>query len=105
MNTFTYGCTFSNSEFDGFKKNSMLRLFSLLLSQINPTFSFKDCHFRLERCKESTARIVLFREFDIMNSFTLEASFFGADSHGINCEDPILKKSNEIEKAKQEREL
>jgi len=29
----------------------------------------------MEKFKESTARIVLFREFGIINSFTLENSF------------------------------
>lgn len=42
-------------------------------------YNFKDCRFRIEKCKESTARVVIFREFNIMNSFTLEASFFGKE--------------------------
>jgi hypothetical protein len=42
-------------------------------------FKFKDCRFRIERCKESTARVVIFKEFNIMNAFTLEASFFGPE--------------------------
>jgi len=48
----------------------------------NPTFAFKDCRFRIEKCKESTARVVVFREFNIMNSFTLEATFYGAEREG-----------------------
>ncbi len=51
----------------------------------------------MEKCKESTARIVVFREFEIMNSFTLEATFLGPDSYGLNCEDPMLKRSNQIQ--------
>lgn len=42
-------------------------------------FGFKDCRFRIEKCKESTARVVIFKEFNIMNAFTLEASFFGSE--------------------------
>ena len=78
----------------------VLRLFPLLLSQASPSFSFKDCHFRLEKCKEATARIVVFKEFEIMNSFTLEATFYGADSFGLSTDDPIRKRSLEIEKLK-----
>jgi cytosolic carboxypeptidase protein 2/3 len=42
-------------------------------------FKFADCRFRIEKCKESTARVVIFREFNIMNAFTLESSFFGKE--------------------------
>ena len=43
----------------------------------NPLYKFKECRFRIEKSKESTARVVVFRDFNIMNSFTLECSFFG----------------------------
>jgi hypothetical protein len=42
-------------------------------------FKFPDCRFRIEKVKESTARVVVFREFNIMNAFTLETSFFGKE--------------------------
>ena len=47
-------------------------------------YKFSDCRFRIEKCKESTARVVIFREFNIMNAFTLESSFFGKEP------DPII---------------
>lgn len=50
-------------------------------------YRFKDCRFRIEKCKESTARVVIFREFNIMNAFTLEASFFGKEPDIIPVED------------------
>lgn len=40
-------------------------------------FSFKDCRFRVTPDKSSTARVVAWSEFNIMNSFTMETSFFG----------------------------
>lgn len=52
----------------------------------NAMLNFKDCRFKIEKCKESTARVVVFREFNIMNSFTLEASFFGYESNIDNNE-------------------
>jgi hypothetical protein len=33
----------------------------------------------LEKDKETTARIVLFKELGIVNSYTLEATFFGSE--------------------------
>ena len=33
----------------------------------------------LEKDKDTTARIVLFKEFGIQNSYTLEATFFGSE--------------------------
>ena len=41
--------------------------------------SYKDCKFALEKEKESTARIVVFKEINIINSYTLEASFYKSD--------------------------
>jgi len=40
-------------------------------------FRFYSCKFRIQRSKEKTARVVLWREFNIMNCFTLESSFQG----------------------------
>ena len=40
-------------------------------------FRFFSSKFRIEKSKEKTARVVLWREFNIMNCFTLEASFLG----------------------------
>ena len=40
-------------------------------------FNFEDCCFLVQKCKETTARIVMWREFNLINSFTLEASFLG----------------------------
>jgi len=33
----------------------------------------------VEKDKEATARIVLFKEFGIQNSYTLEATFYGSE--------------------------
>ncbi len=40
-------------------------------------FSFDDCSFEVQKSRESTARVVMWREFNLINSFTLEASFCG----------------------------
>jgi len=40
-------------------------------------FRFYSCKFRIEKSKLKAARVVLWKEFNIMNCFTLEASFHG----------------------------
>jgi hypothetical protein len=47
-------------------------------------FSFSGSSFKMKKDKESTARVVLRRQFDVTHSFTLEASFFGCD-FGPHC--------------------
>jgi hypothetical protein len=54
------------------------------VTQICPIFSLKDCKFALEREKETTARIVLFKELGILNSYTLETTFYKSDLIGPN---------------------
>jgi hypothetical protein len=47
-----------------------------MLSQKNKFFQFNDSKFANEKEKESTARLVMFNEFNILNSYTLEATFY-----------------------------
>ena len=42
-------------------------------------FNFADCAFAVQKAKESTARVVMWKEMNITNTFTLEASFCGPD--------------------------
>lgn len=79
-NSFVYGCNFKGTDFENWWKNALISVYPLLLAKINPIFAFKDCWFNVEKCKESTARVVCFWELGILNSFTLETSFYGPDS-------------------------
>jgi len=54
-----------------------VRVFAKLLSSFTEMFRFKACKFRQDQDKMTAARLVISREFDIMNSFTIEASFYG----------------------------
>lgn len=80
-NVFMYACNYKSNTFsvDDNKTNIFIRLIPYLLSRKNPLFSYESCHFRMEKFKETTARIVNFKEFNILASYTLEASFFGSD--------------------------
>ena len=55
------------------------RVFPYILSKICDYFSFESSRFSVHRSKESTARISMWRELNIPNVFTMEASFCGAD--------------------------
>jgi hypothetical protein len=79
-NVFMYGCVSPNNELDSYKSNAMIKVIPQLLSQRNKIFSFKDCNFGMEKEKEATARIVIFRELNLLNSYTLEASFYGSEA-------------------------
>ncbi len=47
-------------------------------------FSFEDCCFAIQKSKETCGRIVMWREFNLINSFTLEMSFMGP-SKGVSA--------------------
>lgn len=74
-NIFIYGCSSKNNP------QSLIdsRVFPRLLWKTSHNFSFQDCSFSVRKSKESTARVVVYREFNILNSFTIEASFCGSD--------------------------
>ena len=75
-NVFMYGCTSSPTDPNCIAKNAAVRVIPLMMAHMNPNFSYKFSRFIMEKYKESTARIVLFKEFNITNSYTCEASFF-----------------------------
>jgi murein tripeptide amidase MpaA len=76
-NIFMYGCTYGNDSYYQVKKNASIRVIPLLMSQQDPYFSYFLSRFRIEKGRDSTARVVMFSEFHVSNSFTCESSFFG----------------------------
>ena len=55
-----------------------------------PAFSFSSCKFRVERSREATARVAVWRDFKIKRSYTMESSYCGCDQ-GIYS---VSKKKN-----------
>ena len=70
-NLFMYGC--SNQRADRLKE----RIFPLLYHKNTEFFNFDYCNFAIQKQKESTGRVVMWKEFQLINSFTLESSFLG----------------------------
>ena len=76
-NVFCYGCAHdSRSETKAANRYAEM-IFPRLLWRNSSVFSFSDCSFKVQRAKESTARVVVRRELGIVNSFTLEATLAG----------------------------
>jgi hypothetical protein len=70
-NVFMYGNTDSSCP-------EATRVFPYLMSKVaKPHFSYDYSRFKVQRSKESTARIAMWRELRVPNIFTMEASFCG----------------------------
>ena len=55
-------------------------MFPYMLSKVNPFFSFEDSRFGVQKTKEQTARIALFKELEnVPCIYTMESSFAGMD--------------------------
>ncbi|XP_008109930.2 cytosolic carboxypeptidase 2 isoform X1 [Anolis carolinensis] len=73
-NVFMYGCNNKHT------KELLLheQIFPLMLSKNIPDkFSFNSCKFRVQKCKEGTGRVVMWR-MGILNSYTMESTFSGS---------------------------
>ena len=66
-----YGC--SNTKTDRLKE----RIFPLLFSKNYENFRFESCNFAVTKARDPTARVVMWKEFNLINSFTLETTFCG----------------------------
>ncbi len=55
-----------------------------LFHENSDMFGFEDSCFAVQKSKETTGRVVMWREFNLINSFTLEASFMGP-TKGVNA--------------------
>jgi hypothetical protein len=95
-NVFMYGCSYKSSDSNFLRKNAQIRVIPLIFSQKNECFSYKESEFHLEKEKETTARVVLFKEYGIKYAYTCEATFYGAsgteqqESKHMNIRDYML---------------
>ena len=74
-NIFMYGC----DALDDPKTRLRSRVFPRMLCKNAPDmFSYNSSRFVVQKSKESTGRVVMWREAGIQNSYTLEATFAGS---------------------------
>ena len=86
-NVFFYGCCPGSSE----STYARAKSFPYLMSKLYSTFSYGDSCFSVQKDKEGTARVALFKEIKIPEIFTLEASFCGPTG-GANFTDGEYEK-------------
>ncbi|TRY99459.1 hypothetical protein DNTS_022999 [Danionella cerebrum] len=77
-----------------------------LLSQTAPAFSLSSCSFVVERSKEATARVVVWREIGVQRSYTMESTLCGCDqgkyklhnhsSHLLDVENDLIRNVSNI---------
>ncbi|CAF0774359.1 unnamed protein product [Rotaria sordida] len=85
-NVFAYGCDGCDGPQPDMKKFLNARILPYIMAKTAPEmFAFDYCKFHIHRCKESTGRVVMWKEMLIKNSFTLEASFAGSSIVEKSC--------------------
>ncbi|XP_051950822.1 cytosolic carboxypeptidase 1 isoform X2 [Xyrauchen texanus] len=86
-NVFMYGCSVKetvwqtnvNTSNCDLHEDLGYRTLPKLLSQMAPAFSLSSCSFVVERSKEATARVVVWREIGVQRSYTMESTLCGCD--------------------------
>jgi len=68
-----------------YEKDAIVRVVPSLLSYQNEYFSFKHSTFTMEQYKAGSCRQAMFTDMKIVNSFTLENSFFMKNDRAICC--------------------
>ncbi|XP_051964232.1 cytosolic carboxypeptidase 1 isoform X3 [Xyrauchen texanus] len=86
-NVFMYGCSIKetvwqtnvNTSNCDIHEDLGYRTLPKLLSLMAPAFSLSSCSFVVERSKEATARVVVWREIGVQRSYTMESTLCGFD--------------------------
>lgn len=74
LNSFMYAChTISDGSFCSWTK---IRILPRILARKSHILNYHQCSFKVEPDKLTTARVIVWREFKVPNSFTLESSIF-----------------------------
>ena len=74
-----YSCIDFNDTSGAMFNNMVIRACPAAVDRYIPIFNIRECKFALEKDKENTARIVIFKELGILASYTLEVTFFGSE--------------------------
>lgn len=60
----------------------LLQTLPRVLDYIAPQFSLANCSFLVEKTKETTARVVVWRQIGVNRSYTMESTYCGIDREG-----------------------
>ncbi|XP_063170443.1 cytosolic carboxypeptidase 4 [Candoia aspera] len=89
-NVFLYGCSIKETLWQGgctvdtskVTENVGYRTLPKILDKVAPAFLMSSCSFLVEKSRDSTARVVVWREIGVLRSYTMESTYSGC-SHGL----------------------
>eukprot|EP01022_Parablepharisma_sp_SALTPOND_P016669 TRINITY_DN249_c1_g2_i2.p1 TRINITY_DN249_c1_g2~~TRINITY_DN249_c1_g2_i2.p1 ORF type:complete len:550 (-),score=29.03 TRINITY_DN249_c1_g2_i2:2303-3952(-) len=73
LNSFIYACHKVSGTFCPWSK---VRLLPRILAKKSHLLDYHKCRFKVEQEKLNTARVIIWKEFKVVNSFTLESSMY-----------------------------
>ncbi|XP_053573620.1 cytosolic carboxypeptidase 4 [Bombina bombina] len=84
-NVFVYGCSIKETLWQAgcvvdsatLLEDVGYRALPKILNKIAPAFSMANCSFVVEKARESTARVVVWREIGVLRSYTMESTYCG----------------------------
>ncbi|NWX47061.1 CBPC4 carboxypeptidase, partial [Steatornis caripensis] len=89
-NVFLYGCSIKETLWQAgcvvdtavITEDVGYRTFPKILDKVAPAFVMNSCSFLVEKSRESTARVVVWKEMGVLRSYTMESTYCGC-SHGL----------------------
>ncbi|XP_069723351.1 cytosolic carboxypeptidase 4 [Phaenicophaeus curvirostris] len=89
-NVFLYGCSIKETLWQAgcmvdtavITEDVGYRTLPKILDKVAPAFVMNSCSFLVEKSRESTARVVVWREIGVLRSYTMESTYCGC-SHGL----------------------
>ncbi|NXY68803.1 CBPC4 carboxypeptidase, partial [Glareola pratincola] len=89
-NVFLYGCSVKETLWQAgcvvdravITEDVGYRTLPKILDKVAPAFVMNSCSFLVEKSRESTARVVVWKEMGVLRSYTMESTYCGC-SHGL----------------------
>ncbi|XP_061451199.1 cytosolic carboxypeptidase 4 isoform X2 [Rhineura floridana] len=89
-NVFLYGCSIKETLWQAGRtvdttvvtEDVGYRTLPKILDKVAPAFLMSSCSFLVEKSRDSTARVAVWREIGVLRSYTMESSYCGC-SHGL----------------------
>ncbi|XP_064312273.1 cytosolic carboxypeptidase 4 [Phalacrocorax carbo] len=89
-NVFVYGCSIKETLWQAgctvdtavITEDVGYRTLPKILDKVAPAFVMNSCSFLVEKSRESTARVVVWKEMGVLRSYTMESTYCGC-SHGV----------------------
>ncbi|NXC65813.1 CBPC4 carboxypeptidase, partial [Anhinga anhinga] len=89
-NVFLYGCSIKETLWQAgcmvdtavITEDVGYRTLPKILDKVAPAFVMNSCSFLVEKSRESTARVVVWKEMGVLRSYTMESTYCGC-SHGV----------------------